>query len=166
MGASFGSDRRPVRLESEHADVPKVERAVAMPTDFYLEFRTALEGTSLVLRGQTLDFDPVETPQNRVRVLFQSEPKESDSGVTLDLKIFAADLRRPGMLFHIDQNDLILVHRPSDTRVFGKWDPQFQNLRFPDLHLNQEYFFVFNTVTDGVLAESRIPQPSLPAAKA
>ncbi len=165
MGADFSSERRQVSLQSERVDVPKVERAFAMPTDVYLEFRTSLEGASLVLKGQTLDFDPVETPENRVKVLFKSDMREGDSGTTMDLMIFAADLRKSGTLFHIDQSDLILVHRPSDTRVFGKWDPQFHFLKFPDLHLGQEYFFVFNTVTDGVFAEARAPRPSLPAAE-
>jgi hypothetical protein len=130
-----------------------------MPDECEAELRDSFDGAKLCLtrQGELSLSGVVETQSGKVNLILATELVEGGDNVTYKLRLIAADTSRPGTAFRLDPDELCLVHRPTETRVFGKWNREFHYLEFSDLRMRNEYIAVFTTATGGVFARTTLP---------
>lgn len=160
ISADFDGSRKNLHLRSTKTDAAvRIAAAERMPDECEAELRTALDGAILKLSHRdNLELRNVlDTPSNRVRVFFQSEINEGAESVTYSLWMLAGDMNKPGTCFRLDPNEICLLHKPTETTVWGRWNPKFHRLEFSELRMKNEYVVVFTTATGGVLAAHTLP---------
>lgn len=160
ISAEYDGSRRDLNLRSTRTDLRiKAAAAERMPDECEAELRAALDGAILKLSHRdNLELrNVVDTPSDRVKVFFQSEINEGTESVTYSMWMLAGDMNKPGTCFRLDPNEICLLHKPTETAVWGRWNSTFHRLEFSGLRMKNEYVVVFTTATGGVLAAHTLP---------